>query len=82
MTTSSGVYIRKLVVTGALGALAIFLGITRLVFSPGSRAHRSPFSISRQLLALSWKAPLLAQVSAQFLEHLASFKQARLLPLP
>ncbi|MBN1617405.1 MAG: ECF transporter S component [Spirochaetales bacterium] len=34
MTTSSGVYIRKLVVTGALGALAIFLGITRLGIFP------------------------------------------------
>lgn len=32
MNVQSGSYIRKLVVTGALGALAVFLGITRLGF--------------------------------------------------
>jgi len=34
MDVKSGSYIRKLVVTGALGALAVFLGITRLGFFP------------------------------------------------
>lgn len=34
MEAKSGNYIRKLVVTGALGALAVFLGITRLGFFP------------------------------------------------
>lgn len=34
MEIKSGDYIRKLVVTGALGALAVFLGITRLGFFP------------------------------------------------
>jgi uncharacterized membrane protein len=34
MEVKSGNYIRKLVVTGALGALAVFLGITRLGFFP------------------------------------------------
>jgi uncharacterized membrane protein len=34
MNEVSGVYIRKLVVTGALGALAVFLGLTRLGFFP------------------------------------------------
>jgi len=34
MEVKSGDHIRKLVITGALGALAIFLGITRLGFFP------------------------------------------------
>ncbi len=34
MNTHHGSYIRKLVITGALGALAVFLGITRLGFFP------------------------------------------------
>ncbi|HPS45319.1 MAG TPA: ECF transporter S component [Treponemataceae bacterium] len=34
MEVKSGNYIRKLVVTGAMGALAVFLGITRLGFFP------------------------------------------------
>ncbi len=34
MEIKSGNYIRKLVITGALGALAVFLGITRLGFFP------------------------------------------------
>jgi Predicted membrane protein len=34
MEVKSGSYIRKLVVTGALGALAVFLGITRLGLIP------------------------------------------------
>ena len=34
MEVKSGNYIRKLVLTGALGALAVFLGITRLGFFP------------------------------------------------
>lgn len=34
MEVKAGNYIRKLVVTGALGALAVFLGITRLGFFP------------------------------------------------
>ena len=34
MEIKSGNYIRKLVLTGALGALAVFLGITRLGFFP------------------------------------------------
>jgi uncharacterized membrane protein len=34
MEVKSGAYIRKLVITGALGALAVFLGITRLGFFP------------------------------------------------
>lgn len=34
MDTQRGVYIRKLVITAALGALAVFLGISRLGFFP------------------------------------------------
>ncbi|HOT61405.1 MAG TPA: ECF transporter S component [Treponemataceae bacterium] len=34
MNNTTGAYIRKLVITGALGSLAIFLGITRLGFFP------------------------------------------------
>lgn len=34
MKDTMGAYIRKLVLTGALGALAVFLGITRLGFFP------------------------------------------------
>ncbi len=34
MEVKTGVYIRKLVITGALGALAVFLGITRLGLIP------------------------------------------------
>lgn len=34
MEVKSGSYIRKLVVTGALGGLAVFLGLTRLGFFP------------------------------------------------
>lgn len=34
MKTKANSYIRKLVITGALGALAVFLGITRLGFFP------------------------------------------------